>query len=71
MNKSLNIHIAGHRGLVGSALLRNLKTHSYINLLTRTLNGGCFEKPFGVACRNKFALARWSITTLGFGAFSS
>jgi GDP-L-fucose synthase len=30
------VYIAGHRGLVGSALMRNLKTKGYVNLLTRT-----------------------------------
>ena len=30
------VYIAGHRGLVGSALMRNLKTKAYVNLLTRT-----------------------------------
>ncbi len=30
------IYIAGHRGLVGSALLRNLEAKGYTNLLTRT-----------------------------------
>jgi len=36
MNKSAKIYIAGHRGLVGSALVRNLQAHGYTNLLTRT-----------------------------------
>lgn len=30
------VYIAGHRGLVGSALMRNLKTKGYVNFLTRT-----------------------------------
>jgi len=30
------IYIAGHRGLVGSALMRNLQAKGYTNLLTRT-----------------------------------
>ncbi|MCA1977684.1 MAG: NAD-dependent epimerase/dehydratase family protein, partial [Thiobacillus sp.] len=30
------IYIAGHRGLVGSALLRNLRDKGYANFLTRT-----------------------------------
>lgn len=30
------VYIAGHRGLVGSALMRNLKAKGYANLLTRT-----------------------------------
>lgn len=36
MNKSAKIYVAGHRGLVGSALIRNLQAKGYINLLTRT-----------------------------------
>lgn len=36
MNKDAKIYVAGHRGLVGSALIRNLKSQSYTNLLTRT-----------------------------------
>ena len=36
MDKSAKIYIAGHRGLVGSALVANLKVHGYANLLTRT-----------------------------------
>src|SRR5574340_1234496 len=36
MNPNDKIYIAGHRGLVGSALMRNLKTRGYTNLLTRT-----------------------------------
>ena len=36
MEKNAKIYIAGHRGLVGSALARNLQAHGYTNLLTRT-----------------------------------
>jgi len=36
MNPSDKIYIAGHRGLVGSALMRNLKARGYGNLLNRT-----------------------------------
>ena len=35
MNKTDKIYIAGHRGLVGSALVRNLEQKSYTNLLKR------------------------------------
>jgi GDP-L-fucose synthase len=35
MNKTDKIFIAGHRGLVGSALVRNLKQQGYTNLLLR------------------------------------
>lgn len=36
MHKDAKIYVAGHRGLVGSALVRNLHTKGYENLLLRT-----------------------------------
>src|SRR6266481_1277974 len=36
MDKNAKIYIAGHRGLVGSALMRNLEVKGYTNLITRT-----------------------------------
>lgn len=36
MDINAKIYIAGHRGLVGSALVRNLQARGYDNLLTRT-----------------------------------
>jgi len=36
VNKNSKIYIAGHRGLVGSALIRNLKAAGYTNLILRT-----------------------------------
>lgn len=36
MNRDAKIYVAGHRGLVGSALLRNLRQKGYTNLITRT-----------------------------------
>lgn len=36
MDKNAKIYIAGHRGLVGSALMRNLAAKGYDNLLTRS-----------------------------------
>lgn len=36
MNKNAKIYVAGHRGLVGSALVRQLQAQGYTNLLTRT-----------------------------------
>ena len=35
MNKDARIYIAGHRGLVGSAIMRNLQNKGFSNLLTR------------------------------------
>ncbi len=36
MDKNAKIYVAGHRGLVGSAIVRNLQTAGYTNLLLRT-----------------------------------
>ncbi len=36
MNKDSKIYIAGHRGLVGSAILKNLQSKGYSNFVTRT-----------------------------------
>lgn len=36
MNFDAKIYVAGHQGLVGSALMRQLKTSGYVNLLVRT-----------------------------------
>jgi len=36
MDKNARIYVAGHRGMVGSALVRELLAHGYGNLVTRT-----------------------------------
>lgn|SRR5450830_101279 len=36
MDKNAKIYVAGHRGLVGSAIIKNLQSKGYTNLLTRT-----------------------------------
>ncbi|OEK06080.1 GDP-fucose synthetase [Flavivirga aquatica] len=36
MNKDSKIYVAGHRGLVGSAILENLKKKGYSNIITKT-----------------------------------
>ena len=36
MNKTDKIYIAGHRGLVGSAIVRNLEKKGYTNIIGRT-----------------------------------
>jgi GDP-L-fucose synthase len=36
MNKQSKIYVAGHRGMVGSAIARKLNEHGYTNLVTRT-----------------------------------
>ena len=37
MNKSSKIYVAGHLGLVGSAIWKNLESKGYTNLIGRTL----------------------------------
>ena len=36
MNKADKIYVAGHRGLVGSAIVRNLEAKGYVNVIGRT-----------------------------------
>ena len=36
MNKSSKIYVAGHRGMVGSAIVRKLHTEGYHNLVLKT-----------------------------------
>ena len=36
MDKNTKIYIAGHRGMVGSAIMRKLKDSGYDNLIFRT-----------------------------------
>ncbi len=36
MNKDLKIYVAGHRGMVGSAIVRELQAKGYSNIVTRT-----------------------------------
>ncbi len=36
MNKDSKIYVVGHRGLVGSAIVRELERKDYTNIVTRT-----------------------------------
>jgi len=36
MKKDAKIYVAGHRGLVGSAIMRQLESRGFVNLITRT-----------------------------------
>ncbi|MCB0836166.1 MAG: GDP-L-fucose synthase [Bacteroidetes bacterium] len=36
MHKTAKIYVAGHRGMVGSAIVRNLKENGYENIITRS-----------------------------------
>ena len=52
MEKNSKIFVAGHRGLVGSAIVRTLEERGYTNIVTRTrqeldlLNQSCVEEFF-------------------------
>lgn len=36
MNKDAKIYVAGHRGMVGSAIIRNLELNGFTNIITKT-----------------------------------
>ena len=36
MDKNAKIYVAGHRGMVGSAIVRELHRQGYMNITTRT-----------------------------------
>ena len=36
MDKNAKIYVAGHRGMVGSAIVRELQRQGYNNIITRT-----------------------------------
>ncbi|MBQ7214922.1 MAG: NAD-dependent epimerase/dehydratase family protein, partial [Synergistaceae bacterium] len=36
MNKNAKIYVAGHNGMVGSAIVRELVRQNYTNIITRT-----------------------------------
>lgn len=36
MNKNSKIYVAGHRGMVSSAIVRELQKQGYTNIITRT-----------------------------------
>lgn len=56
MDKSAKIYVAGHRGLVGSAILRRLHAQGFENLLTRT--SAELDLSDQVAVRDFFAAER-------------
>lgn len=49
MDKSAKIYVAGHRGLVGSALVKSLTNKGYTNIITRTHAEVDLTKPEEVA----------------------
>ena len=48
MNKGSKIFVAGHRGLVGSALCRVLRAQGYVNLVTATRGDVDLSDPVAV-----------------------
>ena len=36
MERNSKIYVAGHRGMVGSAIVRELQRQGYVNIITRT-----------------------------------
>ena len=49
MDKNSRIYVAGHRGLVGSAILKNLEKRGYTSLITRTHSELDLVDPVAVA----------------------
>ncbi len=43
MEKNAKIYVAGHLGMVGSAIVRELKRQGYENIIVRTHAGGSGE----------------------------
>src|SRR5712671_170846 len=54
MNNNSKIYVAGHRGLVGSALVRELKGQGYCNILTTDREG-----LWAVDLRNLLEVTHW------------
>jgi len=50
MNKASKIYVAGHKGLVGSAIVRNLIKKGYHNILSRTIEELDLMNQHEVAC---------------------
>jgi GDP-L-fucose synthase len=56
MKQDSKIYVAGHRGLVGSALMRQLHAKGYSNLITRTHAG--LDLTDQAAVRDFFAMKK-------------
>ena len=46
LDREKKIYVAGHRGLVGSALVRRLERDGFTRIITRTQQGRRRWKPF-------------------------
>ena len=60
MEKNAKIYIAGHRGLVGSAIWKNLQDKGYTNLIGRTHKE--LDLQDGMAVRKFFPLPLWVVS---------
>ena len=68
MEKSAKIYVAGHRGMVGSAIVRELERQGYTNIVTCThkeldlWSAGCCGSSLKKRSRNMFSwqLRRWA-----------
>ena len=67
ISKEQKIFIAGHRGMVGSAIFRNLKKSNYLNLLTAERTDLDLTDSFSV--KNWFKVAKHINRTLILGNF--
>ena len=52
MEKDAKIYVAGHRGMVGSAIVRELLRQGYTNIITRTHNELDLTRQEAVRSRN-------------------
>ena len=46
MEKNAKIYVAGHRGMVGSAICRALEKNGYTNIITKTPSKAFGNNPF-------------------------
>ena len=77
MEKDAKIYVAGHRGMVGSAIVRELRRQGYTNIITRTIgfdpsrSGGKVlcggETGICVPCRSQSG--RYRSQPVGIGGF--
>ena len=61
MEKNAKIYVAGHHGLVGSAIWKNLQNKGYTNLVGRTHKE--LDLLDSVSVRQFYLLLRWNIPT--------
>ena len=69
MDKESKIYVAGHRGLVGSAIWNNLKSKGYTNLVGRThaeldLLDGVAVREFFDSERPEYVVLTWGESSL-------